>query len=300
MTAERPSGSPKGRPYGPRVPHGSSGAPAAPHAPAVPPTGLRRARLHHGAAGWAEPAFASSRRRGECTFRRTMTRSSAAGLYLDIQRPREPFRAREASSASRSTPTTRRTASSTSTTRRANPFRSRDLRASGARPTRTRADPGSEDILLEFAQPYTNHNGGHASPSAPTACSTSRSATAGAATTPRTTRQNLGNLLGKILRIDAGRRRSPPTTRSSVVAGARGEIWAFGLRNPWRFSFDRAGHALGRRTSARATSRKSTSSSAAATTAGASQGNRSNLNPNKPPAGRPSSGRCSPTTTRSA
>ena len=57
--------------------------------------------------------------------------------------------------------------------------------------------------------------------------------------------QNLGSLLGKILRIDprarrrAARTRSPPATRSAGRSGARGEIYAYGLRNPWRFSFDR-------------------------------------------------------------
>ena len=57
--------------------------------------------------------------------------------------------------------------------------------------------------------------------------------------------QSLDTLLGKILRIDpnpspaARRTPCPPTTRSSADAGARPEIWAYGLRNPWRFSFDR-------------------------------------------------------------
>ena len=56
--------------------------------------------------------------------------------------------------------------------------------------------------------------------------------------------QNLGTLLGKILRIDprpSGGRpyTSRAPTRSSAARGARNEIWAYGLRNPWRFSFDR-------------------------------------------------------------
>ena len=54
--------------------------------------------------------------------------------------------------------------------------------------------------------------------------------------------QDLGNLLGKILRIDPGAR-PPARTRSRRQPirrhGRAGEIWAYGLRNPWRFSFDR-------------------------------------------------------------
>ena len=68
----------------------------------------------------------------------------------------------------------------------------------------------------------------------------------GSAGDPHHNGQNLGTLLGKILRIDpdaaaaARRTRFRPTTRSSGAAGARPEIWMCGLRNPWRFSFDRA------------------------------------------------------------
>ena len=57
--------------------------------------------------------------------------------------------------------------------------------------------------------------------------------------------QNLGSLLGKILRIDprasGGRKYRIPSSNPFVGrAGARGEIYAYGLRNPWRFSFDRS------------------------------------------------------------
>jgi Glucose / Sorbosone dehydrogenase len=57
--------------------------------------------------------------------------------------------------------------------------------------------------------------------------------------------QNLGSLLGKILRIDprasGGRPYTIPRSNPFVGwPGARGEIYAYGLRNPWRFSFDRA------------------------------------------------------------
>jgi len=62
--------------------------------------------------------------------------------------------------------------------------------------------------------------------------------------------QNLGTLLGKLLRIDVnhpsdGRAYGiPPDNPFVGRAGARPEIWAYGLRNPWRFSFDRLTHGL--------------------------------------------------------
>src|SRR5262249_34326315 len=56
--------------------------------------------------------------------------------------------------------------------------------------------------------------------------------------------QRLNTLLGKLLRIDVesapGQVRLPPDNPFVNTPGARGEIWAYGLRNPWRFSFDRA------------------------------------------------------------
>jgi glucose/arabinose dehydrogenase len=63
---------------------------------------------------------------------------------------------------------------------------------------------------------------------------------------PNNNAQNLGTLLGKILRIDvnSGKRYSiPPDNPFIDTAGARDEIWSYGLRNPWRISFDRTqGH----------------------------------------------------------
>jgi glucose/arabinose dehydrogenase len=62
--------------------------------------------------------------------------------------------------------------------------------------------------------------------------------------------QNLGSLLGKLLRLDvsaasaAERYRIPPSNPYVGQAGARAEIWAYGLRNPWRFSFDRVSASL--------------------------------------------------------
>jgi glucose/arabinose dehydrogenase len=55
--------------------------------------------------------------------------------------------------------------------------------------------------------------------------------------------QNLGSLNGKILRIDVNAAQPyaiPPSNPFAQQPGARGEVWSYGLRNPWRFSFDRA------------------------------------------------------------
>jgi glucose/arabinose dehydrogenase len=67
----------------------------------------------------------------------------------------------------------------------------------------------------------------------------------GPAGDPNSNAQNLGVLWGKLLRIDPQRKSTAPYRVPSDnpfvgVAGARPEIWAYGLRNPWRFSFDRS------------------------------------------------------------
>ena len=85
-------------------------------------------------------------------------------------------------------------------------------------------------------------------------------------TAPRGNAQSLSSLLGKILRIDprqsGGKAYTIPSSNPFVGrAGARGEIYSYGLRNPWRFSFDRANRRPRRSaTSARTRSRRSTSS----------------------------------------
>ncbi len=105
------------------------------------------------------------------------------------------------------------------------------------------ADPDSEEILLTFDQPYPNHNGGHLA-FGPDGYLYIASGDGGSAGDPLDQAQDLGSLLGKILRIHVEGTTTPtytvPITNPFVgQADARPEIWAYGLRNPWRFSFDR-------------------------------------------------------------
>jgi glucose/arabinose dehydrogenase len=115
------------------------------------------------------------------------------------------------------------------------------------------ADPASERILLTFDQPQSNHNGGWIgfSPRAGDANNLYVATGDGGAGNDQGTghiepggnAQNLTTLLGKMLRIQinsaAGTYTIPPDNPFVGVAGARGEIWARGLRNPFRNSFDR-------------------------------------------------------------
>jgi uncharacterized protein (TIGR03437 family) len=105
------------------------------------------------------------------------------------------------------------------------------------------ADAASETILLKIAQPFSNHNGGQVR-FGPDGYLYIAMGDGGSSGDPQRNGQNLGSLLGKILRIDVESdltRVIVPADNPFVAnAGARGEIWAYGLRNPWRFSFDRA------------------------------------------------------------
>jgi glucose/arabinose dehydrogenase len=102
------------------------------------------------------------------------------------------------------------------------------------------ASPASETILLQYDQPFTNHNGGMLAVG-PDARLYVASGDGGSGNDPDNNAQNLGNLLGKILRLRTTPGAIVPPDNPFVgQAGARGEIWAYGLRNPWRFSFDRA------------------------------------------------------------
>lgn len=94
-------------------------------------------------------------------------------------------------------------------------------------------------ILLTINQPYTNHNGGslHFGPDGYLWISTGDGGSGG---DPQGNGQNTNTLLGKMLRIDvSGDAYSIPPDNPFVGSDGRDEIWAYGLRNAWKFSFDR-------------------------------------------------------------
>jgi glucose/arabinose dehydrogenase len=105
-------------------------------------------------------------------------------------------------------------------------------------------DAATRREVLGFDQPYPNHNGGDVvfGPDKMLYIGTGDGGSAG---DPDRRALNVGEWLGKILRIDphasAGAAYTVPPDNPFVgVAGARAEIWSIGLRNPWRFSFDRS------------------------------------------------------------
>ncbi len=104
-----------------------------------------------------------------------------------------------------------------------------------------RADPASAAIILQIAQPYRNHNGGHIA-FGPDGYLYIGMGDGGSAGDPQGSGQNPAALLGKMLRIDinADPYAIPADNPFVNAADYAPEIWAMGLRNPWRFSFDRA------------------------------------------------------------
>lgn len=122
-----------------------------------------------------------------------------------------------------------------------------------------RADPDSARVLLTYDQPYINHNGGTIK-FGPDGYLYVAMGDGGLAGDPYRTAQDLSTLLGKLLRIDVDNRGthaygipednpfggrvlySPFANQQARTGGyipdARAEVWAYGLRNPWQFSFD--------------------------------------------------------------
>ena len=106
----------------------------------------------------------------------------------------------------------------------------------------SRADPARRRNLLRVAQPYANHNGGNVV-TGPDGMLLYGLGDGGAAGDPQGNGQDRSTLLGALLRIDpeGGEPYAVPADNPFVDDDdARPEIWAYGLRNPWRFSFDRA------------------------------------------------------------
>jgi glucose/arabinose dehydrogenase len=104
------------------------------------------------------------------------------------------------------------------------------------------ADPASEQLILSADQPYNNHKGGQVT-FGPDGFLYLGLGDGGSAGDPEGRGQDLSDLLGAILRIDvrsAAPYAVPADNPFLGVTGARSEVWSYGLRNPWRFSFDRA------------------------------------------------------------
>lgn len=103
-------------------------------------------------------------------------------------------------------------------------------------------DLASEVVLLSVAQPYTNHNGGGIA-FGPDGYLYTSLGDGGSRADPQGNGQNLRTLLGKLLRLDVGPsgadRYTIPPDNPFVSGGGLPEIYAHGLRNTWRFSFDR-------------------------------------------------------------
>ena len=115
------------------------------------------------------------------------------------------------------------------------------------------ADPASERILLTVPQPFTNHKGGQLAfgpEPGPNHFLYLGLGDGGSGGDPLNNGQNLSVLLGKILRIGVDPPFSPglqyaiPADNPFTGGAGLPEIWAYGLRNPWRFSFERGGTRL--------------------------------------------------------
>lgn len=105
-----------------------------------------------------------------------------------------------------------------------------------------RADPDSGDFVIGYDQPFSNHNGGHLA-FGPDGTLYIGSGDGGSGGDPQNRAQNKLELLGKMLRIDVDNGDPYAVPDDNPFVGQRDaapEIWAIGLRNPWRYSFDAA------------------------------------------------------------
>ena len=180
----------------------------------------RAGRAHHGASAAAASARSS-------TSAARCSRAASRGCCRSRSRPTTRARAGSTSTS----PTSPATSASSSTSARARPA-----------PT-----PGSARLVLRMADSEGNHNGGLLlfGPDKHLYIGTGDGGGAGDQHGARGNAQNLRSLLGKLLRIDPAASGGQPYTRPRRqpvprTAAARGrEIYSYGLRNPWRFSFDR-------------------------------------------------------------
>jgi glucose/arabinose dehydrogenase len=103
------------------------------------------------------------------------------------------------------------------------------------------ANVDSHEIILTVDQPFPNHNGGHMA-FGPDGYLYIALGDGGAAGDPLGAGQDTDNLLGKILRLDVNNDTAytSPADNPFANGGGQAEIWSYGWRNPWRFSFDRA------------------------------------------------------------
>lgn len=106
------------------------------------------------------------------------------------------------------------------------------------------ADPASQRVVLEFNQPFGNHNAGKIA-FGPDGLLYIATGDGGSGGDPQNNAQTPSNLLGSLLRIDpletaAGPYSIPADNPFVGQSGFRSETYAYGLRNPWKFSFDSA------------------------------------------------------------
>jgi glucose/arabinose dehydrogenase len=109
-------------------------------------------------------------------------------------------------------------------------------------PNATEVDPRTERVLLTIDQPYPNHNGGQLQFGPRDGMLYIGMGDGGSAGDPQNRAQNPQELLGKILRIDIDNRKPYGIPKDNPFVKDkrfRPEIWTWGMRNPWRFSFDR-------------------------------------------------------------